>query len=77
MSFGIGLTYFAIAGLISVVLFLRISENQTYITPEQTPFEGRSRNGYANALRRSNYFEAVNASTGGSSPRSWRRRSAV
>jgi hypothetical protein len=44
-------------GLISVVLFLRISEHRIDIMPKQTRFEERSRNGYANALRRLNYSE--------------------
>jgi hypothetical protein len=58
MSLSLGLACFAIPGLISLVLFLRISEYRTDITAKQTPFEGKHRYGYVNVLRRANYSDA-------------------
>ena len=58
MRFSLGLACFALPGLISIVLFLRISEHRVDITPTQTPFEGKRPIGCANVFRRANYSEA-------------------
>jgi len=44
--------------MVSVVLFLRISNYRTDITSAQMPFHGKSRIAYRNVLRRSSYSEA-------------------
>lgn len=57
MSFAVGLACFAVPGMVSVVLFLRITEYRTDIASAQTPFHGKSRISHRNVLRRSNYSE--------------------